>query len=53
MEQSMSIKWATVELTMIVTLVLFADVWYLTAVSRDLFTFARDGGTPFPIWFRG
>ena len=50
LEQSMSITWVTVELTMIVALVLFANVCYLTAVSRDLFAFARDGGTPFPNW---
>ncbi|OQN98982.1 hypothetical protein B0A48_14842 [Cryoendolithus antarcticus] len=50
MEQSMSITWVTVELTLIVALVLFANVCYLTAVSRDLFAFARDGGTPFHKW---
>ncbi|GAB7366367.1 hypothetical protein MBLNU230_g8165t2 [Neophaeotheca triangularis] len=50
MEQSMSPTWITVELTMIVCLVLFANVCYLTAVSRALFAFARDGGTPFPNW---
>ncbi|OQO02777.1 hypothetical protein B0A48_11059 [Cryoendolithus antarcticus] len=50
MEQSMSITWVTVELTLIVALVLFANVCYLTAVSRDLFAFARDGGTPFHQW---
>lgn len=50
MKQSMSITWVTVELTLIVALVLFANVCYLTAVSRDLFAFARDGGTPFPEW---
>lgn len=50
LEQSMSITWVTVELTLIVAIVLFANVCYLTAVSRDLFAFARDGGTPFPEW---
>ena len=50
LKQSISIKWVTVELTMIVALVLFANVCYLTAVSRDLFAFARDGGVPFPEW---
>ncbi|KAK3049461.1 hypothetical protein LTR09_009380 [Extremus antarcticus] len=30
MKQSMSIKWVTVELTMIVALVLFVNVCYLT-----------------------
>lgn len=49
-KQSMSIKWVTVELTLIVALVLFANVCYLTAVSRDLFAFARDGGFPFSEW---
>jgi amino acid transporter len=50
LKQSMSITWVTVELTLIVALVLFANVCYLTAVSRDLFAFARDGGTPCPEW---
>ena len=50
LKQSMSIPWVTVELTLIVALVLFANVCYLTAVSRDLFAFARDGGTPCPEW---
>ena len=50
LKQSMSIGWVTVVLTMIIALVLFANVCYLTAVSRDLFAFARDGGTPFPNW---
>ena len=35
LKQSMSIKWVTVELTMIVALVLFANVCYLTAVRYD------------------
>jgi len=50
MEQSMSTKWVTVELVLIVALVLFANVCYITAVSRDLWAFARDSGVPFSPW---
>jgi len=50
MEQSMSTKWVTVELVLIVALVLFANVCYITAVSRDLWAFARDNGVPFSPW---
>jgi choline transport protein len=50
LEQSMSTKWVTVELVLIVALVLFANVCYITAVSRDLWAFARDNGLPFSPW---
>lgn len=50
LEQSMSTKWVTVELTLIVALILFANVCYITAVSRDLFAFARDNGLPYSSW---
>ncbi|KAM0714979.1 hypothetical protein Q7P37_009444 [Cladosporium fusiforme] len=50
LEQSMSTTWVTVELVLIVALVLFANVCYITAVSRDLFAFARDNGLPFSEW---
>lgn len=50
LEQSMSTKWVTVELVLIVALVLFANVCYITAVSRDLWAFARDNGVPFSPW---
>lgn len=47
LEQSMSTKWVTVELVLIVAIVLFSNVCYITAVSRDLFAFARENGVPF------
>lgn len=50
LEQSMSTAWVTVELVLIVALVLFANVCYITAVSRDLFAFARDKGLPYSDW---
>jgi choline transport protein len=50
LEQSMSTKWVTVELVLIIALVLFANVCYITAVSRDLWAFARDNGLPFSPW---
>lgn len=50
LEQSMSTKWVTVELVLIVALILFANVCYITAVSRDLWAFARDNGVPFSPW---
>lgn len=50
LEQSMSTPWVTVELVLIVALVLFANVCYITAVSRDLWAFARDNGVPYSSW---
>lgn len=50
LEQSMSTAWVTVELVLIIALVLFANVCYITAVSRDLWAFARDNGVPFSPW---
>jgi amino acid transporter len=50
LEQSMSTKWVTVELVLIVAIVLFSNVCYITAVSRDLFAFARENGVPFSPW---
>lgn len=50
LEQSMSTAWVTVELALIVALLLFANTCYITAVSRDLWAFARDGGVPFSPW---
>lgn len=50
LEQSMSTKWVTVELVLIVALILFANVCYIMAVSRDLWAFARDNGVPFSPW---
>jgi len=50
LEQSMSTAWVTVELVLIIALVLFANVCYITAVSRDLWAFARDNGVPYSPW---
>jgi choline transport protein len=50
MEQSTTPGWITVELVLIIALVLFANVCYITAVSRDLWAFARDNGVPFSPW---
>jgi choline transport protein len=50
LEQSMSTMWVTLELVLIVALVLFANVCYITAVSRDLWAFSRDNGVPFSPW---
>lgn len=50
LEQSMSTAWVTVELVLIIALVLFANVCYITAVSRDLWAFARDNGVPYSSW---
>lgn len=45
--QSMSVGWTTVVLVMIICLLICSNVSYLTAVTRDLFAFSRDGGFPF------
>lgn len=47
---SMSVAWTTVVLVMIICLLIWANVTYLTAVSRDLWAFARDGGVPLSGW---
>ncbi len=46
----MSVAWTTVVLVMIICLLICSNVSYLTAVTRDLFAFARDGGFPFSDW---
>ena len=50
LRQSMSPAWTSVVLALIVFLLLWSNVSYLTAVTRDLFAFARDGGLPFSAW---
>ena len=50
LRQSMSVAWTSVVLMMIICLLICSNVSYLTAVTRDLFAFARDGGFPFSAW---
>ena len=50
LRQTMSVPWMSVVLTMITALLICSNVSYLTAVTRDLFAFARDGGFPFSDW---
>ena len=48
--QSMSVAWETAVIVMIIALLMWANVTYMTAVSRDLWAFARDGGLPCSNW---
>lgn len=50
LKQSMSNAWLTVLLTVQCVFLLFSNISYLAAVSRDLFAFARDEGLPFSAW---
>lgn len=50
LRQSMSDGWVTVVLVVIIVLLLCSNVSYLTAVTRDLFAFGRDGGLPLSGW---
>ncbi|KAK5694409.1 hypothetical protein LTR17_024831 [Elasticomyces elasticus] len=50
LRQSMSPGWVTVILVIILLLNIASNMVYLTAVSRDLFAFARDKGFPFSKW---
>jgi choline transport protein len=50
LRHSMSLGWMTVVLMMIICLLICSNVSYLTAVTRDLFAFSRDGGFPFSSW---
>ncbi|KAF2719738.1 amino acid permease 2 [Polychaeton citri CBS 116435] len=50
LKQSMSTGWVTVVLVLILLLNVASNIVYLTAVSRDLFAFARDRGLPFSNW---
>ena len=47
---SMSIPWTIVMLTVICLLNMASNIAYLSAVTRDLFAFARDEGLPFSKW---
>jgi choline transport protein len=46
LRHSMSTAWMTVVLMMIICLLICSNVSYLTAVTRDLFAFARQVSTP-------
>ncbi|KAG8424664.1 hypothetical protein J3458_001436 [Metarhizium acridum] len=50
LRRSMSLPWLNFMLVVIVLLLMFGNLSYLTAVSRDLFAFARDRGIPFSWW---
>lgn len=50
LRQSMSTGWITVILVLILLLNVASNLVYLTAVTRDLFAFARDKGLPFSRW---
>lgn len=50
LKESMSTAWVTVMLVVICFLNIASNIVYLTAVSRDLFAFARDKGLPFSGW---
>jgi amino acid permease len=50
LRQSMSTGWVTIMLVVICLLNIASNIVYLTAVSRDLFAFARDKGLPFSRW---
>lgn len=50
LKQSMSNAWLTVLLTVQCIFLVFSNISYLAAGSRDLFAFARDEGLPFSAW---
>lgn len=50
LRQSMSVSWLTTLLAVICVVLMCGNVSYLTATTRDLFAFARDGGLPFSDW---
>lgn len=50
LRQSMSLPWLNVMIVVILVLLMFGNLSYLAAVSRDLFAFARDRGLPFSEW---
>ena len=50
LRHSMNTAWLTVVLVMIICLLICSNVSYLTAVTRDLWAFSRDGGFPFSGW---
>jgi len=50
MRQAMTVPWITAVLVVILVVNVASCIVYLTAVTRDLFAFARDGGLPFSRW---
>lgn len=50
LKQSMSKTWLTVLLVVQCIFILFSNISYLAAASRDLFAFARDQGLPLSAW---
>ncbi|KAK2590386.1 hypothetical protein QQS21_011923 [Conoideocrella luteorostrata] len=50
LRNSMTLPWLNVILVVILVLLMFGNLSYLAAVSRDLFAFARDQGLPFSSW---
>ncbi|OAA47142.1 amino acid permease 2 [Metarhizium rileyi] len=50
LRRSMSLPWLNFMLIVIAVLLMFGNLSYLAAVSRDLFAFARDRGIPFSGW---
>ncbi|KAG5950163.1 hypothetical protein E4U53_005420 [Claviceps sorghi] len=50
LRSAMSLPWLTAVLSVIILLLMFGNLSYLAAVSRDLFAFARDRGLPLSEW---
>ena len=50
LRQSMSKEWMTLVLTLILCLLICSNMTYLAAVTRDIWSFARDQGFPFSTW---
>ncbi|KAG6012157.1 hypothetical protein E4U54_007695 [Claviceps lovelessii] len=50
LRSAMSLPWLNVVLVVITLLLMFGNLSYLAAVSRDLFAFARDRGLPLSRW---
>jgi amino acid transporter len=50
LRHSMSTRWMTALLSVIIVLLMCHNITYLTATSRDLFAFARDRGVPISTW---
>ncbi|KAG6038672.1 hypothetical protein E4U41_003907 [Claviceps citrina] len=50
LKSAMSLPWLNVMLVVMTLLLMFGNLSYLVAVSRDLFAFARDQGLPFSKW---
>ncbi|KAG5927306.1 hypothetical protein E4U42_002365 [Claviceps africana] len=50
LRSAMSLPWLNAVLGVIILLLMFGNLSYLAAVSRDLFAFARDRGLPLSAW---